>query len=476
MVNKVDFCCFFDKIRIFLIKFLLVFVGIFGIVSFTNAENTEMLRNIKIGDFTYTLENQTAYVTNYSAGFFSKLFGSMTIPEVVKYNGKEYSVKGIMLESSNTKIKNVTGNSVDMIYGNSFADWSALKEVTFLNAKYINSGVFKNCEKLTTVNLPTLRTVGENAFENCKNLKNVSLPKVTEINGNAFSGCESLQTIEVPNLAKYGENIFNGLPEGVTFKVSSKLKNEGLEKLSNGDKIKIEYVDGIANDKSTWGEKIINSGVINYVDDDGKTSAEVTSNGLVWLRETSGGTSAWYAIDNSNGTFKKGSRFWVKWLSPEVDSEEFNQYYNNLDNENKKKIKDNKLWVFLTGVTDPDGNEYTTWDNGFIDYYIQLGDDWGKEDIEFWFISEGKDSIVEHAYETMASPEGTAEFAKLSLKHFSPYVMLEKEDETSTSMNTSTSKSQTPTGLVEKTAILGFMFTASLLSIAVLNKKLKIFD
>ena len=76
----------------------------------------------------------------------------------------------------------------------------------------------------------------------------------------------------------------------------------------------------------------------------------------------------------------------------------------------------------------------------------------------------------------MASPEGTAEFAKLSLKHFSPYVMLEKEDETSTSMNTSTSKSQTPTGLVEKTAILGFMFTASLLSIAVLNKKLKIFD
>ena len=81
---------------------------------------------------------------------------------------------------------------------------------------------------------------------------------------------------------------------------------------------------------------------------------------------------------------------------------------------------------------------------------------------------------MEHLYETMASPEGTAEFAKLSLKHFSPYVMLEKEDETSA--NTSTSKSQTPTGLVEKTAVLGFMFTASLLSIAVLNKKFKIFN
>ena len=471
MVNKTSFCCFFDKIRIFFIKFLLVFVGVFGISFFTNAET---LQNIKIGDFTYTLEDQTAYVTNYSTGFFSKLFGSMTIPEVVKYKGKEYSVKNVMFDSSNAKIKNVTGNSVDMIYENAFANWSALKEVTFLNAKYIKSGAFKGCEKLTTVNLPKLRIVYENAFENCKNLKNVSLPKVNEIKDNAFSGCESLQTIEVPNLAEYGTNIFNGLPAGVTVKVSSKLKDAGLEQLTNGDKIKIEYVDGATNDKSSWGGRIINSGVVNYVDDDGKTSAEVTSNGLIWLRETSNGTSAWYAIDNSDWTFKKGSRFWVKWLSPEVDSEEFNQYYNRLDDDRKKKVKDNKLWVFLTGVTDPDGNEYTTWDNGFIDYYIQLGDDWDKNDIEVLFISEGKDSIVEHLYETMASPEGTAEFAKLSLKHFSSYVMLEKEDETSA--NTSTSKSQTPTGLVEKTAVLGFMFTASLLSIAVLNKKSKIFN
>ena len=150
MVNKTSFCCFFDKIRIFFIKFLLVFVGVFGISFFTNAET---LQNIKIGDFTYTLEDQTAYVTNYSTGFFSKLFGSMTIPEVVKYKGKEYSVKNIMFDSSNAKIKNVTGNSVDMIYENAFANWSALKQATFLNAKYIKSGVFKGCEKLTTVNL-----------------------------------------------------------------------------------------------------------------------------------------------------------------------------------------------------------------------------------------------------------------------------------------------------------------------------------
>ena len=472
MVNKTNSCYFFDKIRIFLIKFLLVFVGIFGIVFFTNAETTETLRNIKIGNFTYTLEDQTAYVTNYSVGFFNKLFGSMTIPEIVKYKNNEYSVKNIMFDNNNAKIKNVTGNSIYMVNENAFENWSALKEVTFLNAKYIKSGAFKGCEKLTTVNLPKLRTVYENAFENCKNLKNVSLPKVTEIKDNAFSGCESLQTVEVPNLVEYGTNIFNGLPSGVTFKVSSKLKDAGLDKLPNGDKVKIEFVDGTTNDKSSWGEKIINSGIVNYVDDDGKTSAEVTSNGLIWLRETSNGSSAWYAIDNSNWTFKKGSRFWVKWLSPEVDSEEFNKYYNKLDDEHKKKVKDNKLWVFLTGVTDPDGNEYTTWDNGFIDYYIQLGDDWDKDDINAIFISDGKDSIIEVSYENMASPEGnTTEFAKLSIKHFSPYALVGATGETLTETPT-----KTPTGLVEKTAVLSFMFTASLLSIAVLNRKFKIFS
>ena len=470
MVNKTSFCGFFDKIRIFFIKFLLVFVGVFGISFFTNAET---LQNIKIGNFTYTLEDQTAYVTNYSTGFFSKLFGSMTIPEVVKYKGKEYSVKNIMLNSSNTKIKNVTGNSVNMIYENAFANWSALKEVTFLNAKYIKSGAFKGCEKLTTVNLPKLRIVYENAFENCKNLKNVSLPKVNEIKDNAFSGCESLQTIEVPNLAEYGTNIFNGLPAGVTVKVSSKLKDAGLEQLPNGDKIKIEYVDVATNDKSSWGERIINSGVVNYVDDDGKTSAEVTSNGLIWLRETSNGTSAWYAIDNSDWTFKKGSRFWVKWLSPEVDSEEFYQYYNKLDDDRKKKVKDNKLWIFLTGVTAPDGNEYKTWDET-VNYYIQLGDDWDKNDIETVFISENKDEAIKVSYEKKLNyPEGKTEFAKLDMKHFSAYGIYDSES--TESANTKKSAS-VKTGLIEKTTVLGFMFTSSLLSIAVLNRKLKIFN
>ena len=495
MMKKENIQNFSHKFRIFLISFLFI---IFGALCVKSSAYATKYENIKIGDFTYDLDNsnKTAVVTKYNPGFWSKLFSStVTIPETVEYKNAKFSVKTIGYEfaKGNEKIKKVIGKSIKDIGNYAFQDCNGLKSVNFPNvtsiglcafyssgltsadfpnATEILSAAFNGCVYLKDINLPNAVSINKIVFENCRNLTNINLPKVNWIGERIFDGCDSLQTIEAPNLTNCSKNIFHGLREGVTFKVPLNMKNFGLEALPNGDKINIVYIGD--TDKSNWGKKIINNGFVNYVDSSGKTSAEVTGNKMIWLKETSDGTSAWYAVDNSKGIFKTGSRFWVKWLSPEVDSEEFNQYYNKLDDEHKKKIKDNKLWVFLTGVTDPDGNEYTTWDNGFIDYYIQLGDDWDKDDIEVLFISEGKDSIVEHAYETIASPEGTAEFAKLSLKHFSPYVMLEKEDETSA--NTSTSKSQTPTGLVEKTAVLGFMFTASLLSIAVLNKKSKIFN
>ena len=477
MMKKENIQNFSHKFRIFLISFLFI---IFGALCVKNSAYATKYENIKIGDFTYDLDNsnKTAVVTKYNPGFWSKLFSStITIPETVEYKDEKFSVIGVGIafleDKDREKIKKVIGKSIKHIDAYVFKNCKSLKSVNFPNATEILECAFQYCDSLKDINLPNAVNIHNAAFNACRSLTNISLPKVNWIGEAVFNRCYSLQTIEAPNLTNCEKDIFYGLKEGVTFKVPLSMKNFGLEKLPNGDKINIVYIGNNTN-KFIWGKKIINNGVVNYVYD-GTTSAEITSNGLVWLKETSNGSSAWYAIDNSRGIFKIGSRFWVKWLSPEVDSELFNYYYSKLDDEHKKKVKDNKLWIFTTGVADPDGNGYKTWD-GTVNYYIQLGDDWDKNDIEVLFISEGKDSIVEHAYETMASPEGTAEFAKLSLKHFSPYVMLEKEDETSTSTNTSTSKSQTPTGLVEKTAVLGFMFTASLLSIAVLNRKLKIFN
>ena len=188
----------------------------------------------------------------------------------------------------------------------------------------------------------------------------------------------------------------------------------------------------IVVDKSDWGNKINNNGIINYVDESGKTSVEITGNKKIWLKEESDGTSAWYAVDNSDGVFKQGSRFWVKWLSPENNKKEFEEYYNKLDEEHKKRVEDNKLWIFLTGVTDPDGNEYTSLDGKTVDFYVQIGDDWDKNDIQAVFIDSYKDDVLDVSYENLKFPEDNTEFAKLSMKHFSPYAIYDVDLESET--------------------------------------------
>jgi len=84
--------------------------------------------------------------------------------------------------------------------------------------------------------------------------------------------------------------------------------------LGNYNNQKSEKEFTIKTDTSDWGEQVINCGEENYVTDTGITSAEVLDdnsdeNGIIWLKEESDGSSAWYGIDNSKGVFRQGSRF-----------------------------------------------------------------------------------------------------------------------------------------------------------------------
>ena len=368
-----------------------------------------------------------------------------------------------------------------------------LSEVNLPNANKIGEYAFYHCESLKTINAPNVVTVepwafcccfyltnvnlentvkiDNSAFSQCESLKNINLPKATYIGSGAFRYCKSLECIEAPNLNSCGENIFYGLPKGVTFKVPKSMKDFGLEKLPNSDKVNIVYIEKEKDkEKISLGEKITNNGIVNYVDENGRTVADITEYGMIWLKESSDGTSAWYGIDNSDGTFKIGSKFWVKWLSPKIDREEFEEYYNKLDDEHKKKVDKNHLWIFLTGVTDPDGNEYTNF-YGNINYYIQIGEDWDKDDINVVFISGNKDSVLDVSYVTLECPEGKGEFAKVVMKHFSPYAVYDEKDEIKTS-NVSKSAS-IKTG--ESVSKLTFMFYISLFLVAFLNRK-KVYD
>ena len=135
MIQKANIHNFFHKFRIFLISFLFI---IFGALCVKNSAYATKYENIKIGDFTYDLDNsnKTAVVTKYNPGFWSKLFSStVTIPETVEYKNAKFSVKTIGYEfaKGNEKIKKVIGKSIKDIGNYAFQDCNGLKSVNFPN-------------------------------------------------------------------------------------------------------------------------------------------------------------------------------------------------------------------------------------------------------------------------------------------------------------------------------------------------------
>ena len=182
---------------------------------------------------------------------------------------------------------------------------------------------------------------------------------------------------------------------------------------------------------SNWGKLVVNNGVKNYVDSNGMTSAQIFGDGVTWIKEESGGTYAWYGIDNSKRNFKDGSRFWVRWLSKEENPNEWKDYYEKIDDEHKNSVKNDRLWIFLTGVTSPDGTEYKKLEDN-NDFYIQLGSDWDEDDIVAMFVADDVDEKVNVSFlSDFSSPEGNRQFAKLILTHFSPYAVYDKITKTS---------------------------------------------
>lgn len=125
--------------------------------------------------------------------------------------------------------------------------------------------------------------------------------------------------------------------------------------------------------------------------------------------------------------FRQGSHFWVRWLSQDDDKEEFEKYYSQLDDSHKRSAADGKLWLFLVGVTDPSGKEYTEFVYD-VDLYIELGEDWNKDDINVVSISPQNDEVLNVTYvDNFKCPEENRAFVKVRLHRFSPYAIYEKD-------------------------------------------------
>ena len=110
-------------------------------------------------------------------------------------------------------------------------------------------------------------------------------------------------------------------------------------------------------------------------------------------------------------------------MNKNTDSDDYQKYYNKLDDAKTGNIYSNKILIFLTGAVDPEGNEYTSL-NGELPLYLQLGNNINYENIKAVFISDGSDEILDVSLsENISLPSGTDTFAKLTLNHFSAYAI-----------------------------------------------------
>ena len=112
----------------------------------------------------------------------------------------------------------------------------------------------------------------------------------------------------------------------------------------------------------------------------------------------------WEVLDEAgNPVFEPGSRFWVRWLSK--SDPDWNTYYNQIDDKFKADVDSGKLYVFLTGITAPDGTEYKNFGT-VANLYIQLGEDWSVDD----FVAE----MSRYVWEEL-SPRLRTKFYRITL-------------------------------------------------------------
>lgn len=137
------------------------------------------------------------------SGYTNELNGEEIIPEIVKINGKTYTV-AFLKENAFAFAKSLTGvklpNTITSISGSAFMYCSELKTVTLPDAvTEICDNAFEGCSNLASVTLPaTVKTIGKSAFMSCYELVSLNIPaSVTSIGEDFVSGCKKLESITV---------------------------------------------------------------------------------------------------------------------------------------------------------------------------------------------------------------------------------------------------------------------------------------
>jgi len=138
--------------------------------------------------------NHEVEVTSNDDLDYHSYSGVCTIPEVVTYNGIQYSVTSIG--------------------GSAFWQCTSLTAITIPNSvTSIGYEAFRDCTSLASVTIPnSVNVLGTSAFDGCNSLESVSIGTgIPELPSGVFSGCSALSSITIPNnILQIGDYAFWG--------------------------------------------------------------------------------------------------------------------------------------------------------------------------------------------------------------------------------------------------------------------------
>lgn len=203
----------------------------------------------------------STYVNIYSASNYGD---DVTVPEIITYNGKSYTVAELgSVFSNNQTLKKVTLPKSSISLNHTFYKCTLLSEIVNTEQiKRCENLTFSNCSSLKSIDLSNCESLGCGDFEDCKNLQSVNLRKCTYIDSYAFRGCSSLQSVgDISNCTTIREEAFhfcsslksidisscNSLEDRL-FAICSKLEEVKLSKQLA--KIGSNVFDGCSNLKS----------------------------------------------------------------------------------------------------------------------------------------------------------------------------------------------------------------------------------
>lgn len=192
----------------------------------------------------------STYVTIISASNYGE---EVTIPEVVKYESKEYTItelqgvfrnnptlKKVTLPKSATSLlstfegctllSEVVNTAQILNCSGTFFDCSSLKSIDLSNCETIGHATFLDCKNLQSVNLKKCKTIESEAFSNCNNLQSVgSLSNCTSIASSAFYNCSSLKSIDISNC-----NFLDGFAFSGCYKLEEVKLSKQINKINDG--------------------------------------------------------------------------------------------------------------------------------------------------------------------------------------------------------------------------------------------------